>query len=110
MKKHLLLALLLLTFGAKGFAQLTLTVADGMETNQFVPIYGLYTDAYLRCQVVYPAADLAGMTGGTITALTFYLSSPASFPAASATLLIIFENEMYSGHTMSQRPQPTHMS
>ena len=100
MKKHLLLALLLLTFGAKGFAQLTLTVADGMETNQFVPIYGLYTDAYLRCQVVYPAADLAGMTGGTITALTFYLSSPASASWSPADFHVRLADN-YSGTTIS---------
>ena len=84
MKKHLLLALLLFTFGARGFAQVPLTVADGTVTNRFVPVYGWYADAYLKCQVVYPAADLAGMTGGTITALTFYLSTTASDSWGSA--------------------------
>ena len=84
MKKHLLLALLLFAFGARSFAQVPLTVADGSETNEFVPIYGWYADAYLRCQVVYPAADLAGMAGGTINSLTFYLSSTASGSWGSA--------------------------
>ena len=84
MKKHLLLALLLFAFGARGFAQIPLTVADGTVTNRFVPVYGFYADSYLKCQVVYPAADLAGMTGGTITALTFYLSTTASDSWGSA--------------------------
>ena len=55
-----------------------LTVADGTATNDYVPVYGFYADAYLRSQVVYPAADLAGMTGANINSLTYYLSTPAS--------------------------------
>ena len=54
-----------------------ITVADGTNTNSFVPVYGLYTDDYVRSQVVYPAADLANMAGASITSLTYYLSSPA---------------------------------
>ena len=81
MKKNLLFFLLLcigaLTLPTPANAQLDLTVADGTSPNQFVPIYGFYADAYLRCQVVYPAADLADMTGGTITSLTYYLYQPA---------------------------------
>ena len=74
----------LFAFGARGFAQIPLTVADGSATNDLVPIYGLYADDYLRCQVVYPAADLVDITGGTITALTFYLSITASASWGSA--------------------------
>ena len=65
-------------------AQNTLTVADGTTTNSNVPIYGLWSDAYLRCQTIYPAAmleesaDAFGMTGGTITSLTYYQSSAAA--------------------------------
>ncbi len=65
-------------------AQNTLTVADGTTTNSNVPIHGLWADAYLRCQTIYPAADIEAaasnylMTGGSITSVTYYLSSPAS--------------------------------
>ena len=65
-------------------AQNTLTVADGTATNSNVPIHGLWSDAYLRCQTIYPAAmleeaaDAIGMNGGTISSLTYYLSSTAS--------------------------------
>lgn len=80
---------LLLCIGALAYpitanAQLNLTVADGTATNEYVPIYGYYADSYLRCQVVYPAADLAGMAGDTINSLTFYLSSTASGSWGSA--------------------------
>ena len=65
-------------------AQNTLTVANGTVTNSNVPIHGLWADAYLRCQTIYPAsmlqeaADAYAMNGGTINSLTYYLSSPAS--------------------------------
>ena len=84
MKKVLLLMLTFLTLGISGFAQNTLTVANGTTTNSYVPVYGFYADAYLRCQTIYTAGALDaaaagyGMNGGTITGLTYYLSSPAS--------------------------------
>ena len=69
----MMLAALMLPFASK--AQ-TLTVHDGTATNSYVPVYGFYADAYLRCQIVYPAADLSSMSG-SITGMTFYLSTPA---------------------------------
>ena len=87
MKKLLrlfMLAVLFLPFAMKSNAQNTLTVADGTTTNSNVPIHGLWADDYLRCQTIYPAAELDvaatayGMNGGTITSITYYLSSPAS--------------------------------
>ena len=74
----LMIALSFLAFVGVAKAQLTLTVNDGTTTNEYVPIYGYYVDDYLRCQYVQPAADLSQMIGGTISSLTFYLSTPAS--------------------------------
>ncbi|MCR5444902.1 MAG: C10 family peptidase [Bacteroidales bacterium] len=58
------------------------TVADGTDDNSYVPVYGFYADAYLRCQTIYPATVLAATTplpaGASITALTYYLATPAS--------------------------------
>ena len=54
-----------------------LTVHDGGQTNGFVPIYGFYADAYLKCEMVYPAAELAQMDGASINSIKFYPSSPA---------------------------------
>ena len=80
--RFLMLTVLFLPFALQ--AQNTLTVADGTTTNSNVPIYGLWADAYLRCQTIYPAAMLDaaattyGMTGGSITSVTYYMSSPAA--------------------------------
>lgn len=72
----------------------TITVADGTETNQYVPVYGLYVDDFVRSQTIYPAsvieegAEAVGMTGGTISSMTFYLSSPATGSWGSATFSV----------------------
>jgi hypothetical protein len=54
-----------------------LTVHDGTATNGNVPVYGFYADAYLKCEMVYPAAELAQMDGASINSIKFYPSSPA---------------------------------
>lgn len=60
-------------------AQSELTVADSTATSSYVPAYGLYADTQnARSQCLYPANLLTGMNGGTISQMTFYLSSPAS--------------------------------
>ena len=56
----------------------TLTVYDGTTTSNYVPIYGYYCDAYLKCEFVIPADQLANMKDGTITGLTWYLGTPAN--------------------------------
>ncbi|MBR4774188.1 MAG: fibronectin type III domain-containing protein, partial [Bacteroidales bacterium] len=87
-----LVALMVLPWVAS--AQNTLTVADGTATNAYVPVYGLYADAYLHSQIIYPAADIAAavntvdMNGGSITGLTFYTSQ------ASVSLTATFEVKM----------------
>lgn len=55
-----------------------LTVANGTESNSYVPVYGFYADAYLRCQTIYPASMLTSMTGENILGLTYYLSTSAA--------------------------------
>jgi hypothetical protein len=78
-KKSLLMMLLLtLLVPWAANAQETLTVHDGTATNSYVPIYGYYADAYLKCEMVYPAAELEDMADGTITSLTFYATTPAA--------------------------------
>ncbi len=84
MKKFLFLMLTLLTFGfaaAPLSAQNTLTVADGTETNGYVPVYGYYADAYLRSQIIYPESMLGDMLNFSISEMTFYLSSTPSLTA-----------------------------
>lgn len=57
-----------------------LTVAENATgSSSYVPAYGMYADTQgARAQCLYPADSLSDMAGGTITKLTFYLSSPAS--------------------------------
>ena len=55
-----------------------LTVHDGTATNAYVPVYGFYADAYLKCEMVYPASELSVMNGGQISSMTFGISSPAT--------------------------------
>ena len=71
-----MLALLMMPAALK--AQETLTVFDGTTINSHVPVYGLYTDEYQKCEFVIPASQLQTMTNGAIGNMTFYLSNPAS--------------------------------
>lgn len=54
-----------------------LTVHDGTETNQYVPLYGWYCDNYQKNEFVMPATELTAMSGKFITSMRFYLSSKA---------------------------------
>ena len=81
----ILFAMLLLSSVAQGQAQhASVTIGNGQETNQYVPIYGFYCDDYLRCQILYSASDIqegmfaTNVTGATIKAMTFYLVNSAS--------------------------------
>lgn len=76
MKKIFTVALSLLLLIAPQIlrSQNELTVHDGTNTNERVPIYGFYSDAYLKAEMVYPAAELTPMVGGNISGLTFYAS------------------------------------
>ena len=50
----------------------TLTVYDGTAENNTVPVYGLWTDAYLKAEFVMPATEIAEMAGSTINSMKFY--------------------------------------
>ena len=56
----------------------TLTVYDGTTTNGYVPVYGYYTDAYLKAEFVMPSTEIAEMAGSTINSMKFYATTPAS--------------------------------
>ena len=70
LKRMLLLALLCVPWVTN--AQSTLTVADGTETNGYIPIYGYYNDALNRQQILYHADSISAMQGSSINSLTFY--------------------------------------
>lgn len=56
---------------------LELTVSDGTDTNQYVPVYGNYLDANngQEVQTLYSAADLAQLIGANISKITFYANT-----------------------------------
>ena len=68
----------MLTSIAAGVQAQSLTVADGTETNQYVPFYGLYVDEAQHNQVLYPSSMLTTMGNNFITSMSWYLSTPAS--------------------------------
>ena len=70
--KKVFLTMMMLLFAFTGVMRAqTLTVHDGSATNGFVPVYGYYADAYLKSEMVYPAAELSAMSGGIINSMTF---------------------------------------
>ena len=78
--KRLLLMLLMAVFvplAMMGQSQLTI-YEDGTATSSYVPVHGLWADAYLKCEFVVPTNQLGEMTGGTISQMDFYLTSPAA--------------------------------
>jgi len=90
--QHLLLTVAFLTMPLVSVAQINdncaITIADGTESSQYVPIYGYYCDEYQRCQMLIKASDIEVgqfMTDvthrqyvNTIRSMTFYLDSSAA--------------------------------
>ncbi|MBO5553178.1 MAG: fibronectin type III domain-containing protein, partial [Paludibacteraceae bacterium] len=74
----MLTAFLCIPWGSKVWAYDPVTVADGTNKNACVPLYGNWADAYQHFQVIYPAADLAEMTGKQITSMKFYIASTST--------------------------------
>ena len=51
-----------------------ITVHDRTSTNSYVPLYGYWANAYLKCEMVYPAAELGSLAEADITSMKFYAS------------------------------------
>ena len=76
MKKKVFSLMMTLLLAVTGVVRAeNLTVHDGTTTSSYVPFYGLWVDDYTRSEMIYPAAELADMTGATINSLTFYKNS-----------------------------------
>ena len=75
-KKLLSLLLFVMAAFTAAFAQETVTVYDGTNTNGYVPVYGLWVDSYNKCEFVMNADQLGDLPAGSIlTGLTWYFSS-----------------------------------
>ena len=80
-KKSLLLILLMAIFAPLAMmGQETLALyEDATGSNSYIPVYGNWADAGdATAEFIIPASDIEVMTGGTISQMTFFLSSPAS--------------------------------
>jgi hypothetical protein len=79
MKRHLFLVcsllVALMTINSYGFAQMTMLVADGTSTNEYIPINGDFNDASQQQQFIYPGNMLMDMAGSTISSMTWYLKT-----------------------------------
>ena len=59
-------------------AQETLTVYNGTDANQYIPMYGYYFDAFTKSECIIPATELTDMIGGAVSAITFYAKTVAT--------------------------------
>ncbi len=68
-----------------GQTRATKTICEGTETNEYVPFYGWFADAYQKCEFVIPSTTtgMSDLTGKIITKMIFYVSS--------------YSNEYYGG-------------
>lgn len=94
MKSKIIITMMLL-LSAVGWAraQEELTVYDNTGTNSRIPAYIFYWDNFTRSQTVMPAADLADMAGGTITAMTFYTTN-SNIPYTSVSTADVYLMEV----------------
>ena len=79
------MGLLLFAFIAPPAAQADeLTVANGTSTNAYAPVHSSYLDGVgSTYQVIYPATELADLSGSNITGVKFYASGNLNFTGGS---------------------------
>ena len=60
------------------------TLFSGTSTNAYAPVHSSYLDGVgSTYQVIYPATDLAELTGSNITGVKFYASRNLNFTGGS---------------------------
>ena len=89
MKKKVFSLMMTLLLAVTGLVRAQeLTVHDGTTTNSYVPFYGLWVDDFTRSEMIYPATELASMSGATINSLTFYKSSSSTSSWGTASFQV----------------------
>ena len=85
----LLMSLLLVALAVPQGKAETKLVADGTETNEYVPVHSGYMDAVgSTYQVIYPASALEDLVGCNITGIKFYASKTIDFSQGSLQVSI----------------------
>lgn len=95
MSRKLLFSFVLWTLGTliPSMAEQLTVYEDATASDQYVPIYGYYADAYLKCEYVVNAELLTDMNGKYITNLTWYIATKASKAWAGTFRVFITEVE-----------------
>lgn len=79
-------------------AQTTTTiVADGGATNNYIPIYGYWSDAPQHNQIIYPADMLVDIPGVTISGMKFYATSSPSWGNTATVSMAIVDSPTLTG-------------
>lgn len=93
MKKiTLFFAVLLSLLGVTQVNADELTVYDGTNTNEYVPLYGYYADTQGGIsEFIIPSSQLTALSGKEIEQMVFYLSSPASKTFGAASFNVYLE-------------------
>ena len=79
---------LFLGLGSLTLSAQAVTVANGTETNEYIPVYGWYLDEDQHNQIIYPESMLTGLMGQTVNTLMFYLSETPSGWSSQVTLKV----------------------
>lgn len=93
-----LLSLLMTLSGSSPAWADELTINNGSATSSKVPIEGLNADSQKRSEFIIPANMLDNLTGGTITKISFNLSSPPD-AAWTATFKVFVKEVVQSQYT-----------
>ena len=93
MKKRSLLLILMMALMVPWTvkAQQTLTVCDGTQISNRIPMYVYYFDAYARSQYIIPADSLTAMIDGNITSLHYYTSYTTNYTTDKTVTFYIKE-------------------
>lgn len=101
--RWLLLTLFTLIVGISPAWGDELTVANGANTNDYLPLYGYYVDqAGTESEFIIPASDLSDLNGKVIGQLTFYISTPASKQFGATFNVYLEEVEVKTTMTILQ--------
>ena len=76
-----------------------LTVANGTNTNDYIPFYGNYVDEYQRVQIVYAPSDMSEMSvlsGQAITGVKFYQNNSNAWSGAFTISMAEISNAGFS--------------
>ena len=71
-----------------------LTVYDVSSSTNVTPINGGYASQFNKCEMVYPASELAAMNGSVIKGLTFYSSTEFGSASWGAAQFQVFLREV----------------